>query len=153
MRSRRDRAPAPRAAVVAVVAAGCGGGGGSSGPGTIAFTSTRDGNAEVYTIRSDGSELENLTSDVANDGQPAWSPDGTKLAFVSTRDGNGELYVMNADGTGLKRLTRLAAGERDGAGLVAGRHEDRRRSARARSRAGSSRTSASCRPPAARSAT
>ena len=38
---------------------------------------------------SDGTGLENISSDVAQDGQPAWSPDGTKLAFVSTRGGNG----------------------------------------------------------------
>ena len=124
MRRRHIAAGAVVAAVV-FLAAGCGGGSGSSGPGTIAFTTTRDGNAEVYTVRSDGSGLENVTSDVANDGQPAWSPDGTKLAFVSTRDTNGEIYVMNADGTGLKRLTRLIAGQRDGADLVARRHDDR----------------------------
>ena len=85
-----------------MLAAGCGGGR-LERPGTIAFTTTRDGNAEVYTVRSDGTGLENVSSDVAQDGQPAWSPDGTKLAFVSTRGGNGttaDIYVMNADGTG-----------------------------------------------------
>jgi Tol biopolymer transport system component len=79
---------------------GCG-----SQPGTIAFTSTRDGNAEVYSMRADGSHLRDLTRNLAQDGQPAWSPDGTRIAFVSSRDGNAEIYVMRADGNGARRLT------------------------------------------------
>ena len=75
------------------------GGGGGAGSGLLAFTSTRDGNAEVYAVHPDGSGLENLSSNLANDGQPSWSPDGKSIAFTSTRDLNGEIYVMSADGT------------------------------------------------------
>ena len=46
-----------------------------------------------------------LTYDDADDGSPAWSPDGQRIAFNSNRDGNYEIYVMNADGSGLTRLT------------------------------------------------
>ncbi|NJN67251.1 MAG: hypothetical protein HC884_11335, partial [Chloroflexaceae bacterium] len=46
-----------------------------------------------------------LTTNEADDIQPAWSPDGTRLAFTSNRDGNGEIYVMYADGSEQTRLT------------------------------------------------
>ena len=80
--------------------AGCG-----STPAMIAFTSTRDGNAEVYVMRADGSHVQDLTQNLAQDGEPSWSPDGKRIAFVSGRDGNIQVFVMNADGSGQKRLT------------------------------------------------
>ena len=39
------------------------------------------------------------------DGEPSWSPDGSRMLFDSTREGNEELYVMNAAGSGQTRLT------------------------------------------------
>jgi len=50
-----------------------------------------------------------LTNNQADDFQPAWSPDGSRLAFVSDREGNFEIYVMSADGWGQARLTNNAA--------------------------------------------
>src|SRR3989442_11795477 len=69
--------------------------------GLIAFTSDRDGNAEIYTMNADGTGQTNLTNNPFFDCCPAWSPDGTRIAFTSNRDGNVEIYVMNADGTGV----------------------------------------------------
>jgi len=71
----------------------------------IAFTSIRDGNAQIYSIKANGTGVVRLTTDPGTDGEPAWSPDGSRIAFTSTRDGNAEIYVMNADGSGLTRLT------------------------------------------------
>jgi len=53
----------------------------------------------------DGSGLTNLTNNPAGDGQPVWSPDGSKILFVSDRDGNDEIYVMKADGSDPTNLT------------------------------------------------
>ena len=50
-----------------------------------------------------------LTDNQADDFQPAWSPDGSRMAFVSDRDGNFEVYVMSADGSGQARLTNNPA--------------------------------------------
>jgi RHS repeat-associated protein len=71
----------------------------------IAFSSSRDGNYEIYVMDTDGSNQVNLTNSPADDELPIWSRDGSKMAFRSTRDGNYEIYVMNADGTNLTRLT------------------------------------------------
>ncbi|MDX6695497.1 MAG: hypothetical protein QOF02_3100 [Blastocatellia bacterium] len=77
--------------------------------GKIAFSTTRDGNSEIYVMNADGSSPRRLTFDASFDGDPAWSPDGTRLLFVSTRDGNEEIYVMNADGSSQTRLTNNVA--------------------------------------------
>ena len=71
----------------------------------IAFSSSRDGNAEIYVMNANGSGQTRLTTHPASDITPAWSPHETKIAFASDRDGNFEIYVMNADGSGQTRLT------------------------------------------------
>jgi len=71
----------------------------------VAFVSARDGNAEIYTIKVDGTSLTRLTTNSVEDTLPYWSPDGRQLIFSSQRTGNGDLYLMNADGSGLRQLT------------------------------------------------
>ena len=83
----------------------------------IAFSSSRDGDFEIYVMNPDGSGVRQLTHNReteksnAEDDNPAWSPDGSKIAFMSTRDHPSggveteEIYVMNADGSDEKRLT------------------------------------------------
>src|SRR5665647_1088489 len=66
----------------------------------IAFVSYRDGNPEIYTMNSDGSEQIRLTNNQTNDGLPSFSPDGSKIAFESDRSGNLEIYIINTDGSG-----------------------------------------------------
>ena len=53
--------------------------------GRIVFKSLRDGNAEIYVMDAYGGNQKNLTNHPADDRQPDWSPDGTKIAFVSRR--------------------------------------------------------------------
>jgi dipeptidyl aminopeptidase/acylaminoacyl peptidase len=45
-----------------------------------------------------------LTFDKADDFNPVWSPDGTRIAFTSDRKGRQDLYVKSADGTGEEEL-------------------------------------------------
>jgi K319L-like, PKD domain/WD40-like Beta Propeller Repeat len=71
----------------------------------IVFVSARDGNNEIYTCNTDGSNITRLSNDPGNDGQPAWSPDGTRIAFTSDRDGSSEIYIMNADGSNVVQRT------------------------------------------------
>ena len=72
---------------------------------TIAFVSYRDDNAEIYTMRADGSSQRRLTSNRADDLAPVWSPDGKRIAFVSYLYGPGEIFVMGADGSTQLRMT------------------------------------------------
>ena len=78
---------------------------------TIAFVSYRDGNAEIYTMRGDGSKQRRLTNNEADDIAPVWSPDGKRIAFVSYLYGPGEIFVMAADGIKQRRVTNNNAEE------------------------------------------
>lgn len=62
------------------------------------------GDCGIILVTPDGSQRQRLTTN-ANDGQPAWSPDGNSLTFVSNRDGNWEIYAINRDGSWLRRIT------------------------------------------------
>jgi dipeptidyl aminopeptidase/acylaminoacyl peptidase len=75
----------------------------------FAFTSTRDGNQEIYTMNIDGTAQTRLTNNTGNDNSPTWSPDGQKVAFSRAPRFTTDyvVYVMNADGTD---QTAVAAG-------------------------------------------
>src|SRR5215216_6570468 len=68
---------------------------------------------DLWVMDADGTNQTNLTNTPdTNEGQPAWSPDGTKIAFTGPGDlnedgsgGLGDVYVMDADGTNQTNLT------------------------------------------------
>ena len=68
-------------------------------------TPSENAHWDVHVINLDGTGDTRLTSDPADDGLPAWSPDGNRIAFASNRTGAGDIYVMDADGSNVKRLT------------------------------------------------
>lgn len=70
----------------------------------ILFTSTRDGNREIYTMNPDGSEQVRLTQHLGNDMQAVWAPTGEKILFISDRGGERDLYLMEPDGTNVRRV-------------------------------------------------
>jgi Tol biopolymer transport system component len=72
----------------------------------IAFHAVRDGDAEIYLMNDDGTNITQLTDNNVHDSHPAWSPDGTKIAF--SRDivgGKPDIFVMDTDGTNQINLT------------------------------------------------
>ena len=72
----------------------------------IVFSSSRDGNPEIYVMGWDGNNQTRLTHNEARDSSPVWSPNGRQIAFHSRRDENLEIYVMDADGSNPRNLTR-----------------------------------------------
>jgi WD40-like Beta Propeller Repeat len=67
----------------------------------LAFTVDAGGVQQIYRIDSDGTDLTPLTSAASDSGDPAWSPDGSKIAFSR----GGDLFTMNPDGTAEANLT------------------------------------------------
>nr|WP_309692170.1 hypothetical protein [Armatimonas sp.] len=95
----------------------------------IIFTSTRDGDLDLYSMKIDGTDLKRLTNRVGYDGGAYFSPDSKKIVWRSSvladekavldykrllkqnlvRPTSMELWVANADGTNPKQVTRNGA--------------------------------------------
>jgi hypothetical protein len=56
---------------------------------------------DIFVMNPDGSDTVNLTHDFADQFDPAFSPDGSKIAF----EANGSIYVMNAEGSDTVNVT------------------------------------------------
>jgi Tol biopolymer transport system component len=60
---------------------------------------------DIYTARTDGSDLRRLTNYGVYTAEAVVSPDGKRIVFTSLKDGDLDIYTMNVDGTDVKRLT------------------------------------------------
>jgi TolB protein len=71
----------------------------------IAFTMMdSEGLTEVYTIDSDGENLQRITRHASVTASPTWSPSGLRLAFTSWKSGYPRIYEIDPDGGGEKML-------------------------------------------------
>jgi TolB protein len=91
----------------------------------IIFTSTMDGDLELYTMKTDGSDLKRLTNRVGYDGGAYFSPDNKKIVWRASvlenedavydykqllkrnlvRPSKMEIWVANADGSNAVQVT------------------------------------------------
>ncbi len=64
---------------------------------------------DLYRMRSDGSQLERLTTAIGYDGGPFYSPDGLQVCFRRfSPDGvTAEIMLMDADGSNQRAITQL----------------------------------------------
>jgi imidazolonepropionase-like amidohydrolase/Tol biopolymer transport system component len=61
---------------------------------------------DIYVLPIGGGEARALTSGVAWDMQPRFSPDGKRIAFTSDRGGGDNVWVMNRDGSSPVAVTK-----------------------------------------------
>jgi Tol biopolymer transport system component len=95
----------------------------------VIFTSTMDGDLEIYSMNTDGSDVRRLTNRVGYDGGPYFSPDGKRIVWRANypetpqeieeykqllsrhlvRPSKMEIWVANADGSEARQVTRNGA--------------------------------------------
>jgi len=93
----------------------------------IVFTSSRDGDLDIYTMNADGTGVRRLTNTLGYDGGPFFSPDGEWIVYRAHHPATDEevarynsllaqdlvepnemdLYVMHADGSDQRQITKL----------------------------------------------
>jgi TolB protein len=69
------------------------------------FSSTRDGNAEIYSANLDGTDVQRLTNHPGIDVSATCGGPGGLIAFVSSRHGSPQIFTMNASGGAVTRVT------------------------------------------------
>ena len=78
----------------------------------IAFTSSRDGNRDIYLMNPDGTQQVKITNHRARDGMSAWSPTGEQILFSSDRNKqelHWDIYLMDADGSNVQAVFAKSA--------------------------------------------
>ena len=60
---------------------------------------------DIWIANADGSNPKRLTSHPADERDPIFSPDGTKVAFTADYDGNDDVFVVDISGGQPQRLT------------------------------------------------
>lgn len=73
--------------------------------GSIAFTRREQGQTDLWAVGVGARDPIRITNDVADERDPSWNTDGTRLAYASQQDGNWELYVYDMATQASSRVT------------------------------------------------
>ncbi len=68
------------------------------------------GAADIWVVNFKTGVSRRLTTDEANDTNPRWSPDGSKIAFISGRSGTPQVWMIPMDGGEARQLTEISTG-------------------------------------------
>ena len=63
---------------------------------------------DLFSVPISGGDATRLTSDMAFDAQPRFSPDGSSIVFTSDRSGGQNVWVMSLDGSDTTQITQGA---------------------------------------------
>ena len=61
---------------------------------------------DLYTLPITGGKATRLTSGIAYDVQPRFSPDGKRVVFISDRSGDDNVWIMSLDGRDTLQLSK-----------------------------------------------
>ncbi len=75
----------------------------------ILFTSDRGGNLDIWKMRPDGSDPQQLTNSATEEWGPVWSPDGSTIAFC-TGLMSSHIWLMDPDGSNQRQLASTTDG-------------------------------------------
>jgi TolB protein len=73
--------------------------------GRVVFQSNRTGVFQIYSMKADGTDVQQLTSLQDASYGPSYSPDGKLIAFAHGSNSKSNIYVMSADGSSMHSLT------------------------------------------------
>ncbi len=73
--------------------------------GSVAFTVRENGQNDLWAVNVGSRTPIRITNDLADERDPAWSPDGTRLAYASNKDGNWEIYIYELATDQTQRMT------------------------------------------------
>ncbi|PYS23686.1 MAG: hypothetical protein DMF72_08465 [Acidobacteria bacterium] len=77
--------------------------------GRIVFSSAEGNEVNLWIMNADGTNRQQLTSNLGRNIGPTISPDGRYVVFSSTRSGRQNIWRMNIDGASSKQLTQGVA--------------------------------------------
>ncbi len=88
----------------------------------IAFSSDRAGSYDLYLMDADGRNPRRLTTDPGSEGEPTWTPDGSRIVYTGTPKGaQPQLYVLRPDGNPSQALTSGPGGNHSATASADGR--------------------------------
>ncbi len=77
--------------------------------GNMAYCRTIN-DVNVWSVGRRGENARRMIASSGEDGEPAWSPDGSRILIRSNRSGSFELYSYNAEGADERQITHFGPG-------------------------------------------